>query len=122
MTSIPQCVLSILVGLAIAAYGLAHAVAGYPGPDVFARLAADLPALAAVLAFALAVLAAVVGLVLLIVAARRLRRRWQQARRRVPPGPAAGRGYRDNGYPAYHDPGGGGYATADEWDRPVAYR
>ena len=73
MTHLFKYAVSLLIGLTLAALGLAHAVGGYPGPDVFARLAADLPAIGAVSVFALAVTAVVAGVALLAVSARRLR-------------------------------------------------
>src|SRR3954454_14404975 len=80
MTHLFKYVASLLVGLALAALGLSNAIAGYPGPAVFARLAADLPAIGAAAVFALAVAASAAGVALLAVSARRLRRRWVQAR------------------------------------------
>jgi hypothetical protein len=78
MTPIVQPIVSLLVGLALSFYGVAHSVARYPGTAAFARLADVLPSLGAVLLFALGLLAALAGLVLLVRSARLLRTRWRQ--------------------------------------------
>lgn len=118
MWSIPHCILSILIGLVLSAYGLLHTISGYPGTDVFSRIMADLPTLVAVLTFVLAILATAIGLIVLIVSLRRLRRRWLQVRRRVPSS-VNGRGYRDNGIAGYQD--AEGYREPADWE-PASYR
>jgi hypothetical protein len=80
MASIFQLSLSVLLGLALAAYGVFQAVRGYPGSDTWSRLADAMPTLGAVSFFVLAVAFAVGGLMLALFSGRRLRRRWKQRR------------------------------------------
>jgi hypothetical protein len=80
MIAIFQSVLGLLVGLALAVYGIAHTVTHYPGPKAFAELAGSMPSLGAVLFFFLGILASVVGVLLLFSSVRRLRRRWRHVR------------------------------------------
>ena len=74
MTSVFGSVIGLLMGLALAIYGLVHTFTRYPGPEPFAVLAGNMPALIAVLLFALGVVAIVVGLAVLLGSTRRLRR------------------------------------------------
>jgi len=67
-------VLSLLLGLALAAFGLGHSVGTYPGAGVLSALTAALPALGAALSFAGGLVGSLVGLVLALVAVRRLGR------------------------------------------------
>ena len=80
MIAIFQSVLGLLVGLALAIYGLAHTVTHYPGRPAFAELAGSMPALGAVLFFLLGIVASLVGVLLLVSSVRRLRRRWRYVR------------------------------------------
>lgn len=91
MFPIVQSLLSVLVGFALACYGVAHSVTRFPGPGDFAQLGDNLPALGSVFSFVLGVVAALVGVVVLILSVRLLRRRWRQlnlltSRRGVRPG------------------------------------
>jgi hypothetical protein len=80
MTSIFRSAVSLLLGLALAAYGLVHTMTRYPPPAVFDRLAGDLPSLAAVLVFALGVAATLGGVLVVVLSLRRLRRGWRHLR------------------------------------------
>ena len=80
MTSIVQSLVSVLLGLALAAYGLVHTVTRYPDPVVFAQVASDLPTLGAVLMFGLGVVATAAGISVLVLSLRRLRRSWRHLR------------------------------------------
>jgi hypothetical protein len=80
MTSIFRSVVSLLLGLALAAYGLVHTLTRYPAPAVFDRLANDLPGLGAVLVFALGVAATLGGVLVVVLSIRRLRRGWRLLR------------------------------------------
>ena len=80
MGSIVQSLVSVLLGLALAAYGLVHTVTRYPDPVVFAQVASDLPTLGAVLMFGLGVVATVAGVSVLVLSLRRLRRSWRHLR------------------------------------------
>jgi hypothetical protein len=80
MTSIFRSVVSLLLGLALAAYGLVHTLTRYPAPAVFDRLADDLPGIGAVLVFALGVAATLGGVLVVVLSIRRLRRGWRHLR------------------------------------------
>lgn len=112
MTPIFQCLFSCLLGIALAIYGLLHSVSTYPGEDTFARLATDLPSLAAVLVFVLCVLAATAGAIVLVLSLRRLRLRWRHLRQLT----ASRRHYDPLG------PGGGSYADDGRDWQSGAYR
>lgn len=77
MSAILQPFLSIVVGLALACYGLIFSITRYPGQAAFDQLASDLPTLGAVLFFISGVAAVLVGLVVLVLSVRRLRARWR---------------------------------------------
>ena len=74
-----------ILGIAFTAFGLIHSTRSYPGPLVFAHLAAAMPAVWAVSSFAVGILALLFGLVLLVPTLWRLRR--SQAKQPVTPGP-----------------------------------
>ena len=80
MTSIFRSAISLLLGVALAAYGLVHAVTRFPAPAVFDRLADDLPSLGAVFVFVLGIAATFVGILVVVLLIRRLRRGWRHLR------------------------------------------
>ena len=69
---------SLCIGLAMAGYGLVHAVVKFPGSDTFTTLAKNMPAMTAVLMFVLGLVACVAGVVLTLLGGRNMRRRWQR--------------------------------------------
>ena len=113
MLHLIQPILSLLIGLAMTLYGIVHAVTRFPGPDAFASLVANLPAVTSVLMFVLGLLAFVAGIVLLIVGIRNLRRRWHRFNliaRHV------------DSRPQYGDVGGDDGGDGGEGWEPAAYR
>jgi len=81
MTSLFNCVLSLLLGLALAAYGLVHSLTRYPNPTAIAMLTDSLPAIGLVVLFALGVIATLAGVTLLYTSVRRLRFAWRHLKR-----------------------------------------
>ena len=80
MIPIVESIFSLLLGLALAVFGLIQTLSRYPGPAPFEQLAADATALGAVLFFAIGLLAAIGGVAVLIFSMRRLRLRWRYLR------------------------------------------
>ena len=80
MIPIVESIFSLLLGLALAVFGLIQTLSRYPGPGPFEQLAADATALNAVLLFAVGLIAALGGLAVLIFSIRRLRFRWRYLR------------------------------------------
>lgn len=117
MTSLFNCILSLLLGVALAAYGLVHSLTRYPAPTAIATLAGSLPAIGSVVLFALGVLATVAGLILLFTSARRLRLVWRHLRRATETRPSAAGGRAHDGYS-----GNGYHPDADEREWVGAYR
>ncbi len=76
MSQLLQAFLSVLIGVAMAIYGIVHAVTQFPSPVAFASLADNMPAVIAVLLFLLGLVAFIAGIVITILGARNLRRRW----------------------------------------------
>ncbi len=77
MLQLVQPILSTVIGLMLAIYGLVHSFTYYPGGGVFAQLWASLPSIGSMLVFLIGVLALVAGLVLLYLGLNRARRRWK---------------------------------------------
>lgn len=75
MTRIVQPTVSLLIGLAMAVYGLIHTAGHLPAGDDLRTLWASMPAAGAVGLFVLGVLAVVSGIALLVVGGQTLRRR-----------------------------------------------
>lgn len=80
MTSIVQSVFTLLLGIALSFFGVAHSVLRFPGSKAFSQLAAGLPALGSVLLFVLCILAAIAGVVVVVLSTMRLRLRWRYLR------------------------------------------
>lgn len=78
MSHLIQPVTTLLIGIAMAVYGLVHAITQFPDPAAFSSLVANLPAFSAVLLFALGLLALIAGVVLTVIGVRNLRRRWRR--------------------------------------------
>mgnify|MGYP006275913181 FL=1 len=91
-TRIFQPTLSLLIGLAMAVYGLIHAATHLPAGDDLRTLWASMPAAGAFGLFLLGVIAVVCGVALLVAGGQTLRRRVRQVDRVLNvPGP--GRDY-----------------------------
>jgi hypothetical protein len=69
---------TLLIGVALSLYGLIHSANHFPGPTHLHTLWQSLPALSAVLLFALGAMAVICGLALLFVGVQGLRRRYRQ--------------------------------------------
>jgi len=80
MIPIVESIFYLLLGLALAVFGLIQTLSRYPGPVAFEQLAADATALGAVLLFAIGLIAALGGVAVLLLSIRRLRFRWQYLR------------------------------------------
>ncbi len=117
MTSLFNCVLSLLLGIALAAYGLVHSLTRYPNPTAVATLTASLPAIGSVVLFALGVVATVAGLTLLFTSSRRLRLAWRHLKRATDSRPSTVGGRAFDGYS-----GNGYHPEADEREWAGAYR
>ena len=78
MISMFRSITGLLLGLALAIYGIVHICLHYPGSAPFAALAGNLLALSAVLLFALGLLAIVAGVGVAVTSSRRLSRQWRQ--------------------------------------------
>lgn len=78
MSHLFQAFVSIFIGVAMAIYGIVHAVTQFPGPAAFTSLADTMPAVIAVLLFLLGLLAFVAGVVVVVLGVRNLRRRWHR--------------------------------------------
>ena len=76
MLHLLQPIASVLIGVAMAAYGLIHAVTRFPESTAFASLLANLPAVTAVVVFLVGVVAVFVGVYLVVTGTRRFRVRW----------------------------------------------
>ena len=115
MTSLFRAFVFALLGLAFAAFGIFHAASAYPGPEILGRFSDALPTFTAVISFAFAILAILVGLALLIPSLIRLaQQRRDRQRTSAPRNPFGGGGPRSvrQFAPGYD-------AAEDEW--PEAY-
>ena len=74
-------VLSLLVGLALAIYGIVHIVMRFPAPSVFDAFFANLPHAMAVLLFMIGIAVVIGGLILLVAGVRGIRGRLREIRR-----------------------------------------
>jgi len=70
-----------LLGAALVAYGVTHAVVQYPGVDTFRRFLTTIPELMAITLFALGIVAAIGGIALMVNGSRGVRERWTQIER-----------------------------------------
>ena len=73
-----QPLLSAIVGLMLAIYGVVHTITRYPGASSFAQFWASLPGVMAVAVFFIGVVAVIAGVLLLVSGFRGVRRRWRQ--------------------------------------------
>lgn len=78
MSTLFQPVTTLLIGIAMAIYGLVHSVSQFPDPVAFTNLVANLPAFSSVLLFVLGLLAFAAGIVLVVLGIRSMRRRWRR--------------------------------------------
>ena len=74
-------VLSLLIGLVLAVYGIVHIVMRFPAPSVFDAFFANLPHAAAVLLFLVGVAAVIGGIVMLAAGVRGINGRLREIRR-----------------------------------------
>ena len=78
MISLFRSITGLVLGLALAIYGIVHICLHYPGSAPFSALASNLPALSAVLLFVLGLLAITAGVAVTVASSRRLSRQWRQ--------------------------------------------
>ncbi len=78
MSHLIQPLTTLLIGIAMTIYGIAHAVMQFPDPVAFTQLMANLPAFSSVLLFILGLLAFAAGIVLVVMGVRNMRRRWRR--------------------------------------------
>ena len=89
MTRIVQPTLSLLIGLAMAVYGLIHAATHLPAGEHIRTLWASMPAAGAVGLFLLGLVAVITGVALIVTSGQALRRRVRQVDRALGAGPIA---------------------------------
>ena len=75
MTQMMRYLVLNVLGLALAVFGIFHAIAAYPAPNVFDAVGRDLPMLGALASFGAGVALVIVGLMLLVPWILRLRKR-----------------------------------------------
>lgn len=78
MSHLIQPVTTLLIGIALTVYGIAHAILQFPDPVAFTNLIANLPAFSSVLLFVLGLFAFAAGIVLIVLGIRNMRRRWRR--------------------------------------------
>jgi len=81
MTRFIMPVLWFALGLALLAYGAAHPIRSYPGPEVFRAVLSHVPEAASIGLFLLGVLAAIGGVALMCSGGRGVRERWSAIER-----------------------------------------
>ena len=73
-------ILSLLIGLVLAVYGVVHVVMRFPAPSVFEAFIVNLPHVMAVLLFLIGITAVIGGLIMLAAGVRGLRGRFREIR------------------------------------------
>ena len=71
-------ILSLMIGLALAVYGVVHIVMRFPAPSVFEAFIVNLPHVMAVLLFLIGIAAVIGGLIILTAGVRGLRGRLRE--------------------------------------------
>lgn len=89
MTRIVQPTLSLLIGLAMAVYGLIHAATHLPAGEHIRTLWASMPAAGAVGLFLLGLVAVITGVAMIVTSEQALRRRVRQVDRALGAGHVA---------------------------------